>query len=61
MSLQPYSTPEIQRVPLHSLVLQMAAMGLENARKFPFIEPPDPTAIEIASALTTLKLAEACF
>ena len=48
-ALQAYSTPEIQRVPLHSLVLQMLALGLQNARKFPFIEPPNPIAIENAS------------
>ena len=32
-SLQAYSTPEIQRVPLDSLILQMASMGLPDARK----------------------------
>ena len=33
-SLQPYSTPEIQRVPLDSLVLQMASLGLEDLRRY---------------------------
>lgn len=28
-----YSTPEIQRVPLDSLVLQISALGLGNVRK----------------------------
>ena len=32
--LQRYSTPEILRVPLDGLVLQMIAMGLPNARKY---------------------------
>ncbi|XP_070213312.1 probable ATP-dependent RNA helicase DHX34 isoform X2 [Littorina saxatilis] len=43
---QAYTTPEIQRVPLDSLVLQLISMGLPNCRKFPFIEPPDMSAIE---------------
>ena len=30
---QEYSTPEIQRVPLDSLILQMMALGLNDARK----------------------------
>ncbi|CAH1796146.1 unnamed protein product [Owenia fusiformis] len=44
--LQAYSTPEIQRVPLEGLILQMANMGLPDARKFPFIEKPDISNIE---------------
>ncbi|UYV65359.1 DHX34, partial [Cordylochernes scorpioides] len=48
MKLEPYSTPEIRRVPLHSLLLQMISMGLPDARKFPFLEPPDPSAVEEA-------------
>lgn len=30
---QAYSTPEIQRVPLDSLVLQLISMGLPNVRR----------------------------
>ena len=45
-ALAPYSTPEIQRVPLDSLVLQMTSMGLPDVRKFPFIEPPPVESIE---------------
>lgn len=41
-----YTTPEIQRVSLDSVLLQMIAMGLPDVRKFPFIEPPDPRAID---------------
>jgi HrpA-like RNA helicase len=48
-----YSTPEIQRVPLDSLLLQMIAMGLPDARKFPFIEPPPPDSIE--NSILSLK------
>lgn len=29
-----YSTPEIMRVPLDSLVLQSVALGLDNVRKY---------------------------
>ena len=32
-SFSEYSTPEIMRVPLDSLVLQLAALGIENVRK----------------------------
>ncbi|XP_044731151.1 probable ATP-dependent RNA helicase DHX34 [Chrysoperla carnea] len=48
-----YSTPELQRVPLDSLMLQMIAMGLPDARKFPFIEAPNPENIE--NAIISLK------
>nr|KAG5694320.1 hypothetical protein BaRGS_035188 [Batillaria attramentaria] len=47
-AFQAYTTPEIQRVPLDSLVLQLISMGLPNVRKFPFIEPPDMSSIENA-------------
>ncbi|KAG1657328.1 putative ATP-dependent RNA helicase DHX34 [Nymphon striatum] len=46
--MSPYSTPEIQRVPLDALILQMLAMGLPDPRKFPFIEPPSSSSIENA-------------
>ncbi|XP_075225444.1 putative ATP-dependent RNA helicase DHX34 [Lycorma delicatula] len=52
-AMSEYTTPEIQRVPLDSLLLQMIAMGLPNARKFPFIEPPVPESIE--TAILSLK------
>ena len=45
-ALTAYSAPEIQRVPLDNLILQMISMGLPDARKFPFIEPPPPESIE---------------
>ncbi|PVD20242.1 hypothetical protein C0Q70_20738 [Pomacea canaliculata] len=45
-AFQAYTTPEIQRVPLDSLILQLVSMGLTNVRKFPFIEPPDISSIE---------------
>lgn len=52
-ALEEYSTPEIQRVPLDSLLLQMIAMGLPDARKFPFIESPPPQSIE--NSILSLK------
>ncbi|XP_035720217.1 probable ATP-dependent RNA helicase DHX34 [Vespa mandarinia] len=52
-ALEEYSTPEIQRVPLDSLLLQMIAMGLPDARKFPFIEPPPSQSIE--NSILSLK------
>ncbi|XP_078668798.1 putative ATP-dependent RNA helicase DHX34 [Branchiostoma floridae x Branchiostoma belcheri] len=45
-NFQEYATPEIQRVPLDSTLLQMISMGLKNTRKFPFIEPPAMSSIE---------------
>ncbi|XP_027848814.2 probable ATP-dependent RNA helicase DHX34 [Aphis gossypii] len=48
-----YSTPELQKVPLDALLLQMVAMGLPNARLFPFIEPPQSENIE--NAIESLK------
>ena len=44
-----YSTPEIHRVPLDSLVLQMASLGLRDATLFPFIEPPLKSSLVNAS------------
>ncbi|KAK0083179.1 hypothetical protein PV325_009214 [Microctonus aethiopoides] len=52
-ALEKYSTPEIQRVPLDSLLLQMMAMGLPDPRKFPFIEPPPSESIE--NSILSLK------
>ncbi|XP_043272720.1 probable ATP-dependent RNA helicase DHX34 isoform X2 [Venturia canescens] len=51
--LENYSAPEIQRIPLDSLLLQMMAMGLPDARKFPFIEAPPSESLEIS--ISSLK------
>lgn len=48
-----YSTPEIHRVPLDSLVLQMASLGLRDAMLFPFIEPPQKS--NLVNAIHFLK------
>ena len=53
MALEKFSAPEIQRVPLDSLLLQMISMGLPDARKFPFIEPPPSKSVE--SSILSLK------
>lgn len=45
-AMDEYSTPEIQRVCLNSLILQMTALGLPDCRKFPFIEKPAGSALE---------------
>ena len=55
--MTPYSKPEIERVPLDSLVLQMVSMGLPDPRKFPFIEPPPAESLE--NSITVLKEVEA--
>ncbi|KAJ6663570.1 hypothetical protein lerEdw1_009649 [Lerista edwardsae] len=44
----PYLVPEIQRVALDALVLQMKSMGLSDPRAFPFLEPPPPASLETA-------------
>ena len=49
-AFEEYSTPEIQRVPLDSLILQMVSMGLPDARKFPFLENPAMSSIELSIA-----------
>ncbi|XP_014670331.1 PREDICTED: probable ATP-dependent RNA helicase DHX34 isoform X2 [Priapulus caudatus] len=43
-----YTMPEIHKVPLDSLVLQMIAMGLSDVRTFSFIEAPSSASIEYA-------------
>ncbi|KAL7295806.1 hypothetical protein TKK_0010856 [Trichogramma kaykai] len=52
-SFEKFSTPELQRVPLDSSLLQMIAMGLPDPRKFPFIEPPPAESIE--NSILSLK------
>src|SRR5580704_15209708 len=47
-----YTDPEILRTNLASVILQMAALGLGDVPKFPFIDPPD--ARNIADGLTLL-------
>ncbi|VDK34160.1 unnamed protein product [Taenia asiatica] len=49
---QPFTTPEIKRVPLDLLTLQMMAMGLPDVKRFPFIEPPETKSLD--EALETL-------
>ncbi|KAJ7303869.1 hypothetical protein JRQ81_011377 [Phrynocephalus forsythii] len=44
----PYPVPEVQRVALDALVLQMKSMGLGDPRTFPFLEPPPPASLETA-------------
>uniref|UniRef100_A0A8C8VQS8 DExH-box helicase 34 n=1 Tax=Pelusios castaneus TaxID=367368 RepID=A0A8C8VQS8_9SAUR len=44
----PYPVPEIQRVALDALVLQMKSMGLGDPRTFPFLEPPPQASLETA-------------
>uniref|UniRef100_A0ABI8ABQ7 DExH-box helicase 34 n=1 Tax=Felis catus TaxID=9685 RepID=A0ABI8ABQ7_FELCA len=44
----PYPVPEIRRVALDALVLQMKSMCVGDPRTFPFIEPPPPASLETA-------------
>ncbi|KAK4469233.1 hypothetical protein MN116_006806 [Schistosoma mekongi] len=52
-NFEAFSTPEIRRVPLETLVLQMMVMGLPDIKKFPFIDPPEMKCID--EALEILK------
>ncbi|NXY76428.1 DHX34 helicase, partial [Glareola pratincola] len=47
-AFSPYSVPEIQRVALDALVLQLKSMGLGDPRTFPFLEPPPSSSLETA-------------
>ncbi|XP_063815457.1 probable ATP-dependent RNA helicase DHX34 [Pseudophryne corroboree] len=47
-AFSPYPVPEIQRVALDALVLQMKSMNLRDPRTFPFIEQPPMSSIETA-------------
>ena len=40
-----FTDPEIQRTNLASVILQMADLGLGEVASFPFVDPPDPRAI----------------
>ena len=42
--------PEIQRVSLASVILQMSSIGLGAVASFPFLDPPSPRAIEEGQA-----------
>jgi ATP-dependent helicase HrpA len=40
-----YTTPEIQRTNLASVILQTKALGLGEIEEFPFLDPPKPAAV----------------
>ncbi|MBU6504929.1 MAG: ATP-dependent RNA helicase HrpA [Betaproteobacteria bacterium] len=42
----PYTTPEILRTSLASVILRMEALGLGKVDAFPFLDPPSPRAID---------------
>ncbi|XP_065837116.1 probable ATP-dependent RNA helicase DHX34 [Oscarella lobularis] len=44
-AFQDYSTPEIQRVPLDTLILQLMDLDFDDPRSFSFIEPPPLSSI----------------
>lgn len=44
----PFATPEISRVPIDGVVLQMKAMHIDAVARFPFPSPPDRTALRTA-------------
>ncbi|KAH8396464.1 hypothetical protein KR222_010680, partial [Zaprionus bogoriensis] len=55
-AFEAYPTPEIYRVPLDTMLLQMISMGLPDVRAFPFIEAPAGERIE----QTILALKQHC-
>ncbi|KAH3668552.1 hypothetical protein OGAPHI_002306 [Ogataea philodendri] len=46
-----FSIPEIQRMPVESVVLTMKAMGIDNIVNFPFVTPPKKEMIRKAETL----------
>ena len=46
-----FTEPEVQRTNLASVILQMAALGLGDIEKFPFVDPPDHRNIRDGIAL----------
>lgn len=50
-SRPPYTDPEIRRTNLAAVVLQMRAFRLGNVGTFPFMDPPDPRAVNDAERL----------
>ncbi|XP_049871355.1 probable ATP-dependent RNA helicase DHX34 [Pectinophora gossypiella] len=51
--LEPFSTPEVSRVPLASLLLLMSSLGVNDVRRFPFLDAPPEDGVE--NALLELK------
>ncbi|XP_013140316.1 PREDICTED: probable ATP-dependent RNA helicase DHX34 [Papilio polytes] len=51
--MEAFSTPEVSRVPLASLLLLMSSLGVNDVRRFPFLDTPPEDAIE--NALLELK------
>ncbi|XP_075979752.1 putative ATP-dependent RNA helicase DHX34 [Anticarsia gemmatalis] len=51
--MESFSTPEVSRVPLASLLLLMSSLGVSDVRRFPFLDSPPEEAIE--NALLELK------
>ena len=43
-----YSIPEIRRIPLEAIALQIKALGLGDPREFEFVERPEGEAINTA-------------
>ncbi len=46
-----FTTPEVLRTSLASVVLQMLALGFDNVARFPFLTPPDSRGIKAAIEL----------
>ncbi|KPJ03134.1 putative ATP-dependent RNA helicase DHX34 [Papilio xuthus] len=53
IDMEAFSTPEVSRVPLASLLLLMSSLGVNDVRRFPFLDKPPEDAIE--NALLELK------
>jgi ATP-dependent RNA helicase DHX37/DHR1 len=46
-----FADPEVLRLPIDGLVLQMKAMGIDNVINFPFPTPPEAEALSGAEKL----------
>ncbi|KAG8214498.1 P-loop containing nucleoside triphosphate hydrolase protein [Butyriboletus roseoflavus] len=50
---EPFSQPEILRMPIEGVVLQMKSMGIDTVVNFPFPTPPDTQALKKAEMVLT--------
>jgi ATP-dependent RNA helicase DHX37/DHR1 len=50
---EPYSRPEILRMPIEGIVLQMKSLHIDAVVNFPFPTPPDRKALEKAETILT--------
>jgi ATP-dependent helicase HrpB len=53
-SRPPHATPEIQRLDLAETLLQLLSFGVKDLASFPWLQPPDPVAVDQAAKVLRL-------